>query len=82
MVRRCCAGVTISKVACGHLVEARGRFDRLVELDARQEGLVAMLLIDVGDGRGLVRPNQHVAPGPPRDDAERRSPCPRTHDAD
>ena len=69
-------------VAIGDLVEPRGRLDRLVELDARQEGLVAMLLVDVGDGLGLVRPDQHVAPGAPGDDGERGPPRPRTQYAD
>ncbi len=68
-------------VAIGHLVEPRRGLDGRIERDAGQKERVLVLAVDGGDGLGLIGPDQHVAPGPARGDAERRSPRSGAHDA-
>ena len=62
------------EVAGGNFAELGGGLDGRVELHAWQIERVPMRLFDFGDGLRLIGPQDHVAAGAARADAERRAP--------
>ena len=70
------------EVAGGDFVELGGGLDGWIERDPRQVKRVSMLLVDLGDGLGLVGPKHHVAAGAARADRKRRTPGASPDNAD
>ena len=70
------------KVAVGEVAQAAGGADRGVETDAREIGLVAMVLRKIGERFRLIGPDRNVAAGALGRDGKSRAPCARANDAD
>ena len=62
------------EVAGGNFAELGGGLDGRVERDSRQIERVPVRLVDLGDGLGLIGPQDHVAAGAARAHGKRRPP--------
>ena len=70
------------KVAVGDFAQAAGGADRGIEADAREIGLVAVVLGKIGERFRLIGPDRNVAAGAFGRDGKSRAPRARANDAD
>jgi hypothetical protein len=70
------------EVAGGDVVELGGGLDAGIERHPWQVKRISMLLVDLGDGLGLVGPKRHVAASAARADPKRRAPGASPDNAD